>query len=564
VTDFTQLGLIAPLLKALAAEGYSSPTPIQTQAIPVVLEGRDLIGLAQTGTGKTAAFALPILQRLSASPRPQGFRSARALVLAPTRELAGQIADAFRTYGRLTGLSTLAVFGGASMHKQKEALRRGVDILVATPGRLLDHVEERTIRLDGVELLVLDEADHMLDMGFIHDLNRIARLLPKQRQSLFFSATMPEAISDLAARYLTNPVRVAVTPVSSTTERIRQSVIHVPQARKQELLHHLLQDKSISRVLVFTRTKHGANRVSEKLEAAGFNAAAIHGNRSQGQRERALAAFKAGEARVLVATEIAARGIDVDLVTHVINFDLPNVPEQYVHRVGRTARAGAEGQAISFCAPDERPFLRGIEKLIRKPVPVAEHALGATPTPLDTSHADVVRSDRRDDRPGHGRGQGQGQKQGQRQGARRGQGGAGHRKGGAPHGASAQDRPHQDRPRDDRPRDDRPREDRPREDRPAAQARPQSARPQGERPRQDGPRQDRPRQDRPRQDGPRQDRPANSGQPHRNGQTRSGEQRTGEPRNNGPRPPQGAPGQARTQQPNRSRNAPPRRPRIDA
>jgi ATP-dependent RNA helicase RhlE len=381
VTQFTDLGLAAPLLKALAAEGYSTPTPIQAQAIPIVLTGRDLVGLAQTGTGKTAAFALPILHRLSESRRHAGATSCRVLVLAPTRELAAQIGQSFRTYGKFLGLSTAVVYGGASMYKQKQALSRGVDILVATPGRLLDHVSQRTVRLDGIEILVLDEADHMLDMGFIHDLRRIATLLPKQRQTLFFSATMPQPIVALASQFLTDPACVAVAPVSSTAERVEQAVIHVAQARKGDLLEALMGEAEITRGLVFTRTKHGADRLAKKLVASGHAVDALHGNKSQGQRERALRAFKEGKVRMLVATEIAARGIDVDEVSHVINFDLPNVPEQYVHRIGRTARAGAGGQAISFCAPEERSLLRDIERLIKQAVPVRQHALGRVDTP---------------------------------------------------------------------------------------------------------------------------------------------------------------------------------------
>jgi ATP-dependent RNA helicase RhlE len=373
LTQFKDLGVSAPILKALAAEGYTVPTAIQTQAIPIVLKGRDLVGLAQTGTGKTAAFALPILDLLSANRKHAGEKSCRTLVLAPTRELAAQIGDSFRVYGRFLGLSTAVVFGGASMFKQKQALYRGVDILVATPGRLLDHISQRTLRLDAVEILVIDEADHMLDMGFIHDLRKIATLVPKHRQTLFFSATMPAPIAELAGQFLNNPERVAVSPVSSTAERVSQGVIHVDAQKKQALLHHLLEaDPSITRALVFTRTKHGADRVVDKLESAGHPAEAIHGNKSQGQRTRALDAFKKGRARLLVATEIAARGIDVDQISHVINYDLPNVPEQYVHRIGRTARAGEGGWALSFCAPDERAYLRDIERLTKQPVAVVE------------------------------------------------------------------------------------------------------------------------------------------------------------------------------------------------
>lgn len=379
MTQFEQLGLAAPILRALAAEGYDQPTPIQLQAIPPVLTGRDLIGLAQTGTGKTAAFALPIIQRLAADRHHAGARACRALVLAPTRELASQIADSFRVYGKYIGLSTAVVFGGVPIGKQFRALERGVDVLVATPGRLLDLVNQRGCQLGAVEILVLDEADHMLDLGFIQPLRRIATYLPRERQTLFFSATMPPPIAELAQGFLTDPVRVAVAPVAATADRVAQSIIHVDQMKKQDLLHALLDDPSISRALVFARTKHGADKISRRLDEAGIFAEAIHGNKSQGQRERALENFKKGRARLLVATEIAARGIDVDLVTHVINFDLPDVPEQYVHRIGRTARAGAEGRAISFCAPDERSNLRDIERLIKQTVPVEQHALGLAP-----------------------------------------------------------------------------------------------------------------------------------------------------------------------------------------
>ena len=372
MTTFQDLGVSAPILKALDAEGYTQPTPIQIQALPIVQKGKDLIGLAQTGTGKTAAFALPILDRLHKDRKFPGEKACRTLVLAPTRELAAQIGDSFRVYGKFLGLSTAVVFGGASMFKQKQAMFRGVDVLVATPGRLLDHVSQRSVRLDKVEILVLDEADHMMDMGFIHDLRKIATILPRARQTLFFSATMPPAIEELAAQFLDQPEKIAVTPASTTAERVEQVVVHVDNMKKQDLLHALLADKSIKRAIVFARTKHGADRVAKKLESAGFEAEAIHGNKSQGQRTRALDAFKKGHARLLVATEVAARGIDVDDVTHVINFDLPNVPEQYVHRIGRTARAARSGIAISFCAPDERAYLKDIEKLLKQAVPVME------------------------------------------------------------------------------------------------------------------------------------------------------------------------------------------------
>ncbi len=371
-TSFESLGLAAPLLKALVNEGYTEPTPIQVQAIPHVMAGRDVQGIAQTGTGKTAAFALPILHRLLANPKQAPRRGCRVLVLSPTRELASQIAESFRSYGRQTGLRTALMFGGVPKLRQVKAVGAGVDILVATPGRLMDHMQDGAIHLNGVEILVLDEADHMLDLGFIVPIRKIVQTIPPTRQTLFFSATMPKEISTLAGQMLRDPVHVAVTPVATTVDRVEQRVIFVDTARKRALLADMLRSSSMSRVLVFTRTKHGADRVTQHLEAMGQPAAAIHGDKSQPQREKALAAFKAGRISVLVATDIAARGIDVDGVTHVVNFDLPNVPEAYVHRIGRTARAGQAGIAISFCDRNERPFLRDIEKLIRTRLQVEE------------------------------------------------------------------------------------------------------------------------------------------------------------------------------------------------
>ncbi len=368
--DFSDLNLIDPLLRALRAEGYQQPTPIQRQAIPHVLAGRDLIGCAQTGTGKTAAFALPILQRLAAeASRPRG--GLRVLVLSPTRELASQIGDSFAAYGRHTGLKHAVIFGGVGQQPQVEALRRRPDILVATPGRLLDLMGQGLVRLNTIETFVLDEADRMLDMGFIHDVRRVIAALPVRRQTLLFSATMPSDIQDLADHILVDPVHVEVTPQATTVETIAQSVFFVEKGDKRALLEHILGDPTIRRALVFTRTKHGANKLAQQLERARIQAEAIHGNKSQSARERALANFKSGRTRVLVATDIAARGIDVDDVTHVINYELPNEPETYVHRIGRTARAGASGTAYSFCDADERAYLRDIEKLIRLRVPVA-------------------------------------------------------------------------------------------------------------------------------------------------------------------------------------------------
>ncbi|MCK6530301.1 DEAD/DEAH box helicase [Myxococcota bacterium] len=394
--NFTDLGLAEPLLRALAAEGYEAPTPIQVQAIPPALAGRDVLGCAQTGTGKTAAFALPILQRLAAAPPPPGrVRPIRTLVLTPTRELASQIGESFATYGRFLPLRHTVIFGGVGQGAQEKALATGPDVLVATPGRLLDLSGQGKLSLRDVSVLVLDEADRMLDMGFVHAVRRVIALVPKKRQTLFFSATMPADILDLAGKILVDPVKVAVTPVASTAERIRQSVYHVEKSRKRALLQSVLGDPAIERAIVFTRTKHGANRVAEHLERARIGAAAIHGNKSQGARERALEGFRSGATRILVATDIAARGIDVEGITHVINFELPDVAESYVHRIGRTARAGASGVALSFCDAEERPMLASIERLIRARIPVirADHALSAAalappdgPDPRDAMH----------------------------------------------------------------------------------------------------------------------------------------------------------------------------------
>ncbi len=372
---FDDLGLIEPLTRAVRGEGYQRPTPIQARAIPHVLAGRDLLGLAQTGTGKTAAFALPILQRLYAAGRVHP-RAIRVLVLTPTRELAAQIGDSFATYGKHLGYKHAVIFGGVGHEAQRQALRAGLDILVATPGRLLDLAGEKIVDLARLEVFVLDEADRMLDMGFIHDVRRVIALLPRKRQTLFFSATMPPEAQKLADLLLHDPETVAVTPPSSTADRIDQSVYFVAKADKRMLLSDILYDNDeMTRVLVFTRTKHGANRVAEYLVKEGVHAEAIHGNKSQNARERALANFKVGKTPVLVATDIAARGIDIDEISHVVNFDLPEVPETYVHRIGRTARAGASGIAISFCDEEETGLLRDIEKLIKKKVPIAGGAV---------------------------------------------------------------------------------------------------------------------------------------------------------------------------------------------
>jgi len=368
--SFESLGLAEPVARAVSEAGYVSPTPIQAAAIPAVMAGRDLLGIAQTGTGKTAAFALPVLHGLAARPARPEPKSVRVLVLAPTRELVGQIVESFQSYGRHLRLTVRIAIGGVPIGKQIRGLSGGADVLVATPGRLMDLVRTRAVRLDKVEVLVLDEADRMLDMGFIHDIRKLVAMLPKQRQTLFFSATMPAEIAGLADGMLNDPEKVSVTPVSSTAERIEQRVAHVDRGGKPALLANYLKSEPVDRALVFTRTKRGADRVTDNLAKAGIAAEAIHGNKSQSQRERALAAFRQGRVKVLVATDIAARGIDIDGISHVFNYELPEVPETYVHRIGRTARAGREGTAISLCSGDEASLLRAIEKLTRSPIVV--------------------------------------------------------------------------------------------------------------------------------------------------------------------------------------------------
>jgi len=403
ISSFSELALRPELQKALADQGYANPTPIQAQAIPHLLDGRDLLGIAQTGTGKTAAFTLPILQKLAdgAKPRPG---QPRTLILTPTRELAIQIDDSVKNYGAHLKLRHAVIFGGVGQGRQVEALQRGLDILVATPGRLLDLMNQRHVRFDDLQVFVLDEADRMLDMGFINDVRKIVAVLPKNRQTLLFSATMPREIADLAANLLSNPMRVEVTPQATTVERIGQHVIFVPMAQKRHVMVDLLADQTMTRVIAFTRTKHGANKITDHLNAAGIGSAAIHGNKSQGARQAALEAFRAGKVRVLVATDIAARGIDIDGISHVINVDLPNVSESYVHRIGRTARAGKDGVAISLCDSEERAFLRDIEKLIGQKVPVMDLP-PETPriaTPAPQRHPQPARRPQQNKRPeGH-------------------------------------------------------------------------------------------------------------------------------------------------------------------
>ncbi|NIY76290.1 DEAD/DEAH box helicase [Thalassospira sp. HF15] len=406
MTQFSELGLAEPVLRALAQEGYDAPTPIQAQSIPSLLDGKDLLGIAQTGTGKTAAFALPILDRLSKidTRTPKG--ACRVLVLAPTRELAAQIGDSFRAYGRFLNVRMTVVVGGVAPGPQIKAITPGVEVLVATPGRLLDHVDSGKLSLKHVEVVVLDEADHMLDLGFLPPIKRIIKMLPRDRQNLFFSATMPGQIGQLAGDMLSDPVKVSVTPVATTQERVEQSVYLIERTRKRQLLAELLDNPVFKRTLVFTRTKRGADRVARHLEANKISAAAIHGNKSQNQRERALNAFKDGQINVLVATDIAARGIDVDSVSHVVNFELPNVPESYVHRIGRTARGGASGTAIAFCDEEERGLLRDIEKTTRQSIPVIDRrdAKAAAAQEAESAEAREANRGRRSSGGGQARG----------------------------------------------------------------------------------------------------------------------------------------------------------------
>ncbi len=386
--NFHGFGLAEPLLSALTKLGYAKPTPIQAKTIPALMQGRDVVGIAQTGTGKTAAFALPILNKLIADPRPAPRGGARALVLSPTRELASQIAQSFRDLSAGLDFKIAVIFGGVPHGAQIRALGQGLDVLVATPGRLLDHLDARVANLRGVEFLVLDEVDQMLDLGFVKPIRRIVREIPKVRQNLFFSATMPSDIRALAGELLRDPVEVAVTPVAKTADRVDQSVILVDAAKKRDMLVELFKNAEMTRTIVFTRTKRGADRVAKTLDEAGILAAAIHGNKSQGQRERALEAFRGGRTRALVATDIAARGIDIDGVSHVVNFELPEVAEAYVHRIGRTARAGKAGEAISFCDHEERDLLRAIEKLTRLRLPTEDRRGPNAPPPAPIAARD--------------------------------------------------------------------------------------------------------------------------------------------------------------------------------
>jgi len=425
LNSFNDFGLAEPILRALAEEKYVTPTPIQGQTIPLLLAKRDVVGIAQTGTGKTAAFALPILNTLAANrARPQP-KTCRVLVLSPTRELSGQILDSFRTYGRHLRIQSTLAIGGVNMGPQVRALAHGVDVLVATPGRLLDLIQSHAVRLSEVEMFVLDEADRMLDMGFIRDIRKIVAKLPTERQTLLFSATMPQDIAELARHMLKDPAKVSVTPQATTVERIAQRIVHVDRGSKPKMLSDIILAEKVDRVLVFTRTKHGADKVVRGLIKDGISAEAIHGNKSQNQRERVLKDFRNGRVKTLVATDIAARGIDVEGISHVINFDLPNIPESYVHRIGRTARAGADGIAISLCSHDELPFLRDIEKLIRMAIPATGQSSQPRPTqrPPQQHHGRPGQHQRNGQaRNGEGRNGSRNERGGQRNGQKRGHG----------------------------------------------------------------------------------------------------------------------------------------------
>jgi len=459
-TTFESFGLNKAILQALTSEGYVTPTPIQAQAIPDVMKGKDLLGIAQTGTGKTAAFALPILHRLAENRIAPLPRTTRCLILSPTRELASQIAESFKSYGKHLGFKVAVVFGGVKYGPQERAIQSGLDVLVATPGRLLDHMQQKTLDLSSTEIFVLDEADQMLDLGFVKPIRQIVSRIPAKRQNLFFSATMPSEIGKLAGELLKDPVKVQVTPQSTTVERINQSVIHVEQGRKRALLTEMFADENFSRCLVFTKTKHGADKVAAYLEAGGVQAGAIHGNKSQPQRERTLAAFKAGKLRVLVATDIAARGIDVDGVSHVVNFELPFVPEAYVHRIGRTARAGRDGSAVSFVAGDEMKLLKDIEKTTRQKIPASDRRNDKSLGLLDQSimaagvGTKATMPDRENTRGGRG-GQNRGPRNPRRDGVKPEHGGQPHRvrkagpggrDGGGRDGGGQRDRTHHERP----------------------------------------------------------------------------------------------------------------------
>ena len=444
MTDFKGLGLIEPLSRAVASQGYTTPTPIQAQSIAALLKGRDLLGVAQTGTGKTAAFVLPMLQRLHEKNAKPARKSPRALILAPTRELAVQIDESVRAYGKHLGengnpVKCLAIFGGVPIPRQAKILGDGVLVLTATPGRLMDLMNQNKVRLDKVDIFVLDEADRMLDMGFVNDVRKVSKMIPEHRQTVLFSATMPKSVEVLAKGMMDDPVRVEVAPQATTAERVTQSLMHVPKTKKRSLLTHIMRDETISRAIVFTRTKHGADRVTRHLEQSGVRAGAIHGNKAQNHRQRTLKDFRDGKVRVLVATDIAARGIDVDGVSHVINFDLPNDAESYVHRIGRTARAGENGIAIAFCDAEERDYLDAIEKITRQSIPVmSDHPF----------HAEAIATPRQPPpnrgggggkRPPRVRAQGATNKKGNRIDGQRhsdkGHGGHGHGGGAANHGA---------------------------------------------------------------------------------------------------------------------------------
>jgi len=518
-SDFESLGLMPACLEALRYEGYEKPTPIQTASIPSLLAGRDLLGCAQTGTGKTAAFALPTIQRLTENSVKRQSRKARSLVVAPTRELAMQIDVSFGAYGRKTEIKRACVYGGVGKVPQIKAMERGVDVLVATPGRLLDLIGDGAIDLSAVEIVVFDEADRMLDMGFIHDVRKIIALLPKKRQTLLFSATMPSEIDTLARTLLDNPVRVDIEPEKPTIELISQSLYYVEKGCKRDLLVHLIKELKVSRAVVFSRTKHGADRIAKTLHLAGIPSGVIHANKGQGNRTKTMEAFRAGETPVLVATDLAARGIDVDDISHVFNFDMPTEPETYVHRIGRTARAGASGTAISFCDTEEKRLLKQVEHLLGNPIPVikAHPYAGVRPVPTEEDLRDAMFEERSKERM-RGRGQGRGRPSGGSRPAGSSPAGSSSSQGSPDRGGRsarpagpAGGAPRRDGARPDASRRDAPRRDEPRRDAPRAPAAPDSRSRPAPSANRDSARPVTPRRDDQRRDGPRHETPSRSG-----------------------------------------------------
>ena len=571
MTSFSDLNLAEPLDRALSELGHATPTPIQAQAIPDAMKGRDIMGIAQTGTGKTAAFALPTLHHIFTEERDPPKRGARVLILAPTRELADQIAVAVRDYGRhMKYLTVACIYGGVPISKQIKRLVHGNDVLVATPGRLMDLLDRKAITLSDIEILILDEADQMMDMGFIHALKKIIPLLPKKRQTLFFSATLAAKIKQLSKQFLTDPIHISVTPANTTAEKVEQRMYRVDQANKQDLLSVALLDEEVGRSLVFTRTKHGADRVVKRLAKVGIRAIAIHGNKSQGQRQRALEDYRTGKVKTLIATDVAARGIDIPNITHVFNYEIPNVPEQYVHRIGRTARAESTGIAVAFVDKTEANYLRDIEKLLGEKIPQMDMPADMTEKLKELSSRDALPEPEKP-KPDARKGRGKSKKKARFSKSEKsgdkteGRGASDGNKSRRPNpdqaersGSSARpqrarsdskkpwekkDRPERtrsDRPRTDKSPSDKPRSDKPHSDRPRSD-KPRSDKPRSDKPRSDRPRSDKPRSDRPKSNGPRSDRPSDK---PRSDKPRSDRPRSDRSGSDKPARPQSAEGRA--------------------